>query len=843
LPTGRIETYLTQVVSECRDLPLRGLDIKVSDSCKADSSTTELAKVYIELNTTGVLESIREKPARADMPSPREKEEPISALQALIEHPRLVLLGDPGSGKSTFVRFISLCLACHQLEPHHGWLKRLPQWPAEWENLIPVRIELRKLAIWMGKFDNDYIEIGLLRGYLNNLLRQLEMESSFEPLLAALEQGGALVMLDGLDEIPANDAMRNKLKELVEIIPQHFPGPLAVTCRVRNYKDDFKWQLAPTVWAQTELDEFNQKQIDAFITAWYNQLTLRSIITENEKDRQIRDLHEAVRRPDILRMARKPLLLTIISLTHSHYVKLPDTRVKLYEEIVDFLLDRWESLKFNDKDSNKTEWNKLLQDAQRQTDDIIKVLSELAFEAYDQIPQNDIAPTAYISLSALLEKLRLLHPKKSYDWADAIVQMIKLRAGLLLEDKDHSFRFPHRTFDEYLAARHLCTLDDISFIKKAVALADKGVVWWEVILLAVGRLVFNSGQNILALNLINELCFGGELSPANKDVNVWRRLWLAGKCLLEIGLNRAQDNKLGKELIEKITRQLEVLISNEILEPHERADAARILGILGDPREGVGLNQNGLPDIAWRKIEKGTFIMGSHDYDREKPQFTCTMIQTKFKISRYPITVAQYQAFINADGYHEKTYWTEAGWKWRQKVNIKEPEKYREVFQTPNHPQVGVSWYEAVAFCNWLGKQLGKMLSLPSEVQWERTSRHTDGRLYPRGADRDVEKRCNMYKTNVGSTAAVGIFPSGDTVSEVADMSGIVWEWCRTQHLKNYSNYENKVNDQLEGDRVRVLRGGSFDVDLDGFRCAARLRLDPLDRDDFVSFRVVSPGL
>jgi len=176
-------------------------------------------------------------------------------------------------------------------------------------------------------------------------------------------------------------------------------------------------------------------------------------------------------------MARKPLLLTIISLTHSHYVKLPDTRVKLYEEIVDFLLDRWESIKFNDKDSNKTEWNKLLQDAQRQTDDIKKVLSELAFEAYDQIPQNDKAPTAYISLSALLEKLRLLHPKKSYDWADAIVQMIKLRAGLLLEDKDHSFRFPHRTFDEYLAARHLCTLDDITFIKKAVALADKGVVW------------------------------------------------------------------------------------------------------------------------------------------------------------------------------------------------------------------------------------------------------------------------------------------------------------------------------------------------------------------------------
>lgn len=228
-------------------------------------------------------------------------------------------------------------------------------------------------------------------------------------------------------------------------------------------------------------------------------------------------------------------------------------------------------------------------------------------------------------------------------------------------------------------------------------------------------------------------------------------------------------------------------------------------------------------------------------YDREMPQFECALIESPFCISRYPVTVAQFQAFIAADGYKQQQYWTPAGWNWRDSKNITEPEFYGEIFQTPNHPQVGVSWYEAAAFCSWLSDKTSDTILLPTEAQWEKAARGTDGRIFPWG-NQFYPKKCNMVETGVDTTSTAGIFPAGNARCGAADLAGNVFEWCRTLWIENYDNYQLKVNDSLEGEGQRVLRGGSFSYIRRYVRCAYRNWSVPHLRYHVIGFRVVSPG-
>ena len=127
------------------------------------------------------------------------------------------------------------------------------------------------------------------------------------------------------------------------------------------------------------------------------------------------------------------------------------------------------------------------------------------------------------------------------------------------------------------------------------------------------------------------------------------------------------------------------------------------------------------------------------------------------------------------------------------------------VFDLPNHPAVTVTWYEAHAFCNWLGKKLDMRIVLPSEAQWEKAARGPDGRTYPWG-EKITPEHANYGDTGIGSTTTVGIFPKGASPCGALDMSGNVWEWCRT---KWSDSHEGKSDDASEGTDARVLRGGA----------------------------------
>ncbi|MCP4690127.1 MAG: hypothetical protein GY859_18890, partial [Desulfobacterales bacterium] len=155
-----------------------------------------------------------------------------------------------------------------------------------------------------------------------------------------------------------------------------------------------------------------------------------------------------------------PLLLTVMALVHTHKGEMPDARALLYEDVVDLLLWRWEAIKLENEGEKETTWRQLLQKANLNDIDLKQALWKLAYTTHGQSSGAIGAEaTADIPEATLHAALRELHPDRSLDWADQLVKIMKLRAGLLLEGEPAVYSFPHRTFEEYLAGCHLTTLD------------------------------------------------------------------------------------------------------------------------------------------------------------------------------------------------------------------------------------------------------------------------------------------------------------------------------------------------------------------------------------------------
>jgi formylglycine-generating enzyme required for sulfatase activity len=195
-----------------------------------------------------------------------------------------------------------------------------------------------------------------------------------------------------------------------------------------------------------------------------------------------------------------------------------------------------------------------------------------------------------------------------------------------------------------------------------------------------------------------------------------------------------------------------------------------------------------------------------------------------FEISKYPVTNQWYSKFITAGGYDNPDYWDADGKQWLDSLETRQPAYWHAWrFNCPNAPVVGVSFYEAIAFCHWLTATLkdGHTYHLPGENQWEAAAAGLDERKYPWGEWK--KDSCNTYEAEIGKTSSVGIFLKGNTPEGVSDMGGNVFEWT-------VSEYDE---DSL------VLRGGCWNVFRSLARCANRFRDHPGNRIGGVGFRCV----
>jgi len=221
-----------------------------------------------------------------------------------------------------------------------------------------------------------------------------------------------------------------------------------------------------------------------------------------------------------------------------------------------------------------------------------------------------------------------------------------------------------------------------------------------------------------------------------------------------------------------------------------------------------------------------------------------------YAIGRYPVTNAEFAAFIKDGGYRDPQFWTEDGWSATRGLGWVQPGSWDDrKYNSPRQPVVAVSWYEAVAYCIWLSQATGKPYHLPSEAEWEKAARGTDGRIYPWGNGPPDKGRCN-FGDNVGTTTAVGRYsPQGDSPCGCADMAGNVWEWTRSLWDEDwnkpdfkypYDPRDGRENLEASHSARRVMRGGAFYTEDWRARCAYRSRPRPHHRDKSVGFRLVA---
>jgi formylglycine-generating enzyme required for sulfatase activity len=756
--------------------------------------------VYIQ--EEGAILPIEASPYQTGRLGPRE-----NLLRMLHSADRLLVLGEPGSGKTVALERLAWEL-CDGPEPTIAVLVRLFQYDgkplAEW-----VRTHLQ--------------ECGYLR---------LDDERA---LTAFLQEGEAhcIFFFDGLNEVSPlhRDALVGELVRWMKAYPRH---PVILTSRAQ---DELWRRLRAEVKQAVAVQPISDEQARAYLTA---HLEGRGEALYEHLDRRLRET------------ARVPLLLWLIKEAGAAGESIPGNRGELYAHFVSRVLRR---------------------DTDRRMD----------AEIPERMKQRALADLAYhLSFKRRLfcprdEAVTLVAERLGEDQSDRLIGACQ-RHGLLAGEETVWFA-PHQTVQEHFAARAL--LD--------VAAHEWQMSNWARIKRAGRRLLTREGVGLVGLTtddwwMESFVQLAGLVHDADRlaaevaRVNPWLAWWCVeeGRGVGEKTREAVASRSVGLLASEQVADRrravaaLARMRNERVVQPLFRAagDAdAEVAGValqalleLGEAARRGGeealrgtdrrswhgaLRYLGarpddplwgeVPDRVWPEVlglylvwvPPGPFLMGS-DKDRdtgvdenELPQHQVTL--PGYWIGRYPVTVAQFRAFVQASGHQRRDS--------------------RSLDGEDDHPVQYVTWHDAWAYCRWLGEKTGLPVALPTEAEWEKAARGTEGRIYPWGDERPDESRCN-FGNQVGGTTPVGRYsPRGDSPYGCADMAGNVWEWCHSLY-KPYPYDPQDGREDLKAGGLRVLRGGSFYNNQGLVRCAARGGSSPSYWYWHFGFRLcVAPGL
>lgn len=690
--------------------------------------------------------------------------------EAVDKYPCVILLGDPGCGKTTA-------------------LENLAYQFSDQPDMLPIPLHLSEFDYGMSL--DDFI----LQGWGGSTeAGRWGAKALATNLEAYLEAGRLFFLLDALNEMPL-EGYQERISALRRFIDRWSAkgNRFLLTCRILDYSEELSGLQ------RVEVQPLSDEKIQQFLQ---NELpeewqALWQILTQSDN------------RPHrLLEMARNPYLLTLMVDVFEEDRDLNQNRAALMHRFTRILM-QWAKAK-----CPSDQW--LSADLQ------YEALSVMAFEMQARSGFGTKVKTEQVK--AVMPQEVQLDP----NWPSQPVppnQVLSLAANAKIIEMpiDRStVRFYHQLLQEYFAAHQMLKKDPASlanlwrwpWVESEMPLwvrpdnnyeplpPPPQTGWEETTILAIGSAPQNNDQLIHTLLNINPV--------------------LAGRCLSQ------EQARFAAATRQAVIDHLLPVIADPDVALRVRIAAGDVLGCLGDPRLGEMVT-----------IAAGKFLMGEGQEQHE-------VFLPDYQLSKYPVTNAEYKRFIDAAGYQDKTWWTEAGWQeLGQKQN--EPRYWQDArFNRPNQPAIGLSWYECVAYCRWLSAETGRLNRLPTEAEWEKGARGVDGRVYPWGNEFEASRlNAREGDQKVCSSTPVGIYPTGVSPFGLFDCSGNVWEWCATRWKKLFpynTDQDEWQADYLEGKNLRALRGGSWNYRVNVTRCGYRFKFQPYGWTERGGFRVVSPA-
>jgi hypothetical protein len=794
--------YLEDLAVATGTIDIRGLSYQAGGNRTAERHPIE--SLYVPLSTRA---PAAERPARrghggtqgplaevieAELRAVVEAGEPpdrVDLATLLPRHRRLLIQGAAGAGKSTFLRLIANLLARDLLgrpgPEGSSWRHRHLGLPEDEPPRLPVLLRIGQLAALMTAADAPKLRHDN-HTWLLELVGRLDADNGYGIPRAEwqrrLDRGEAILLFDGLDEV-ADEELRGRIFQVFSRAAAEWACPIVVTSRPIQTA-----ALVEAGFHEATVEPFGREAIGRFVGAWAAALggVASAAALHGEPERLRRSLLEQIdHRDELLRLAVNPVMLTCLCVVHWNEGELPDGRSKVYAALLRWLLAARDDLR------RETGYTKAFA-----REGLARLALAMMTGERGKVAETDLAAAAATVDGLLAREFRGVSAspgrrQKAIDW----LRFECLHGGVVEEIAGNRLKFWHLTFQEYLAA---------------VRLAE-GEEWWQEI---EDRLDDPQWRETLEM-LPGCLHEGGRGGPDR----LLRRV-------AEVG-GRDADLETRARTVARLGRLLQALAPYEyapepalaerfaalrgdslaIFEPEGvasvpfevRLEAARVIGRWGDPR---------LATAGESEIDGFLGVPG----------------HGALRLGRFPVTVAEYRRFVDAGGYSRGEHWSRAGgWAWRQSEGVEEPREWSLQLANPNHPVTGVSWYEAAAYCAWLGERLdGWEARLPAGDEWYGAARAVYG-AYPWGYTEPSAERAHFgYK--VGGPTPVGLYPAGAGPHGHLDLAGGVWEWCE--------------DTWGEDDENRVLRGGSWAVPAGLLRSALRRWLPAGYRVRDFGFRV-----
>ncbi len=832
---------------------------------------------------------------RRDDLRPVRENPPVSVHSAILNEPHLVLCGSHGSGKSTVLHaytyaIASECLGMSDSSPAHTHPgERAPATGDRYDSLrqqalLPIYLNMSQCG-YGPTSERSPARLDILH-FCEEYMRQVGLRAFFPDFCNELEETGVHFFIDDLDALASDDegADSRLMAAILQFVHSHPKARIVAAFHRHKAAID---RLQVSGLPVYEITPLSESQIHLMIQRWFGYFGQDRDRETSKGSAEI----EAWLEQDIAHyvLVRNPLMLTLLLYPHTLNDRFePETHEDLLARSVQTLTDRWFEAGLS------RALDVLLADRQgadRPKVDRSQFLLSLKEQLYirarnasSNLMLSEFSPDEI--LGACLPSHRQAYPTLSFH-----VREQRIDGGIFTRWQAPVYALPHILIQDFLVSDHL---SEAGFPEQVIGLFLSNPQRWQEILLACAQIAQKKNPT-LAGQLVDRLC--ARDSRVAADPWVW---YSAARILTNVRMEREQ---VGKEIVAQVQNSLMRIIEHGSLPIEARVSAGNMLADLGDLRfrsDAWHLPKDSL--LGFIEVPEGAFVMGSKEdeitslideygigpdwegqtlgamlskepnidelihemglgdgweeldsarlmlqwYKREVPQHVVDL--PRFFIARYPVTNAQFKAFIEDTGYQPEI-----------------SEGYQGV---SNHPVAHVTWQDSMRYCRWLTRTLqlwsgtphllatllkqGWRVTLPSEAEWEKAARGPAGgageaRLYPWGGAFDPDC-ANLKETGLGGTTTVGCFPKGASPYDVLDLAGNVWEWTRSlwgedEYIVRYpypyrplDGREAKVEGPLN--QLRVLRGASYVNYRRYARCATRRSPLPVLRSSVRGFRI-----